>query len=127
MSDQLSPLLKTLLKYLKVEEPSFEWRDVAAALAETYHPNMRYFDVFKLVVKAHQEAECEPRFEMPRTRREDLLLAPLKGSFSVCGFFGPQTMEDSYPLRDIYRAFFSHMLSDLRLTRVDWCNDQLGE
>jgi hypothetical protein len=53
---------------------------------------------------------------------DTLFLAPVDGHFAV-QWPGPRDLSDTYTVEQFYQAILSRMLSDIMLTRIDWCRD----
>lgn len=119
--NKISSTLALLLRHSKRAEDN-DWSAIAQALAPSFFADMSLVDVVSIVVGAYEEALFEPRFEISRSgmAARDLLLAPIKGSCSV-DFLGPGNLGVQYSVEQFYNAFLKHIMSELRLSRVDWC------
>lgn len=119
-----SPRLFALLAFTKtdISEKAFSWTDVAAALGELYHPKMTVSDAMHHLVAAFQELKADPRFEAGHGSgyMTDVLLAPVKGFHSIERFGPKQGLASSYTVEQFYDAMAGHMLTQIRLARVDW-------
>ncbi|PRD92262.1 hypothetical protein [Burkholderia contaminans] len=91
-----------------------------------YHREMKLVDVLSVVLQAYEQALFEPRFELPGrcSASLDLLLAPIQGSSSL-NVARPLYVQTRYSVEQFYGAMIAKMLSDLSLTRVDWCAEEL--
>ena len=120
----LNPRLLTLLRFAKSERSGSTWRDVAQALGDIYHPDMKLADVIHHLVVTYAEVLCEPRFGVGGGGKasEDLLLAPIKGLHSI-DFPGPRNLDTSYTVEQFYNAFVIHILGQLSITNIGWCRD----
>lgn len=124
----LSKRLLTMLAYSKTAELDPSWKSVSKALGELYHPDMALSDAMHHLVACLEEVLVEPRFEVGRsgTVAVELLLAPIKGYHSI-DLLGAKTLETSYSVDQFYNAMAACMWGHLRLSRVDWCAEQLRE
>lgn len=94
-------------------------------LAPGYHPDMSFMDVLVILLGAYNELKAEPRFCTGSHARQafELLTAPIGGYFRVKEI---NTLEDSLTVEEFYDAMVKHMVSDIRLSRVDWCANELA-
>jgi hypothetical protein len=123
----VSETLKALLRYTKVLGADFHWKSVRdQVLAPLYHSHLSMFDVLQLMLGAYTELLMEPRFETPGHMRaaETLVLAPVKGAHSI-DLIGPHDLTRQYSVEQFYGAMLRKMLSDMQLSRVDWCRGQI--
>lgn len=121
--------LKAVLKYVKSPDCDSSWQGLRdTVLSSLYHPNMAFLDVFRVLMHAYERALMEPRFGLPGRQQaaEDLILSPVKGCMSI-DLIGPkEELETKYTVEQFYGTMIAWMLSNLRLTRIDWCRDELG-
>lgn len=122
----ISSPLRELLVAAKSETPPSTWEEVAAILAPLYFPDMTFVDTLSLLIGAYEQALFEPRLCIRggNSAAVDLLLSPVKGHFSV-ERWGPQNLATKYSIEDFYNAMVKSIISDLRLTRSDWCRAEL--
>ena len=123
----MNQTLKALLRYVKATGSDTTWIALREhVLGPIYHREMKLVDVLSVVLQAYELALFEPRFELPGrcTASLDLLLAPIRGSSSL-DVVGPPDVQTQYSVERFYGAMIAKMLSDLRLTRVDWCAEEL--
>ena len=114
--------LKALLRYVKQNEFDSTWQGVRDnVFAPLYHDDMRFFDVMHVLLEAYKKALAEPRFEMRDRAFTDLILAPLHR----VNAYSDVRLETEYSIEQFYAVIILKMLSDLRLTRADWCRDEL--
>ena len=121
--------LKGVLRYAKTATADNNWRDLRdQVFASLYHPDMAFLDVFQVLLHAYERAVLEPRFELPGSHHaaDDLILSPVKGALSIDHPFPRNGLDTLYSVEQFYGAMMNWMLSNLRLTRVDWCRDELG-
>lgn len=117
-----SARLTALLEFVKNEpDEDLSWRTVPKALAELYHPSMTLTDVMHHLVHAHKELLADPRFEAGNPDNEPLamLLAPVKGLTAI-ELFGPKSLSSGYSVEQFYDAMALHVLSAVKLCRIDW-------
>lgn len=117
----ISTGLRTLLIATKEPRPPTTWQEVGEVLAPVFAFDMSFHDVLVILCGAHQELIAEPRFQVgqPQKQAFDLLTAPIKGYFKVVG------LQDSMTVEQFYNSMVEHMVSEIRLSRVDWCKHEL--
>ncbi len=121
--------LKAVLRYVKAADYDAHWQSLRDnVLAELYHPDMKFLDVFQILLHTYERAVMEPRFELPGSNHvaEELVLSPVKWPLSIDYPFPKNGLDTMYSIEQFYGAMIKWMLSNLRLTRVDWCRDELG-
>ena len=121
--------LKAVLRHVKATSYDNDWKDLRdQVFASLYHPDMAFLDVFQVLLHTYERAVMEPRFELPGGYRaaEELILSPVKGPLSIDHPFPKNGLETQYSVEKFYGAMMKWMLSNLRLTRVDWCREELG-
>ena len=129
-----STLLKLLLVAAKKKETeSFDVAFVSKVLAEEYYNKLKAKEAFHLCLKAFMEALEYEQFQIPYRHDpflviEELINSPSKvyGKAWEHGGIWP-SLRDSFTFEEYYNYLISHILVTLRLTRVDWCRDQLPE
>ena len=123
---KLSDRLVALMRHSKTLDPDLSWESVAKALGELYHPTMSIFDSIYHLLAAYEEILEEPRFEAGRAEGTtfSLLFAPIKG-YSSIDIMGPKSMDEKYTVHQFYSSIADYLWARIRLTRVDWCRDQL--
>lgn len=127
MAKPVSDRLLALLKYAKSANPDMPWKAVPLTLSETYHPDMSLIDAMHHLVAAVEEVLADPRFEVGRsgTSALELLTFPIKGSCAV-DMLGPKTLQTSYTLEQFYNSMAAYILSQLRISQVDWMAETLA-
>jgi hypothetical protein len=117
----ISDTLRVVLLHTKAEHTTFEWKELAGVLEPLYYHDLKMLDVLAILTTVYEEARAEPKFEMPGQHNGmfDLIVAPVKGHFSI-DLWGPKSPDVTYTVDQFYTAIIKQMLSDLRLTRVDW-------
>lgn len=118
---------KALFRYVKREDYEATLEALREhAFGALYHPDMRFMDVFSILLRTYKEALMEPRFALGNcdSAFDELLLAPIDGSHSV-KFMGPADLNDKYSVEQFYGSMIRKMLCDLRLARVDWCATEI--
>ena len=102
------------------DKSNSDWKAIRDSLAAMYHPDMKITDVIHVVCKAHAEAVKEPRFQMCTSQRylDDILLSLIQGSCAI--EFGMPRLDTSYTVEQFYNAILNHLMSGLRMTRIDW-------
>ncbi len=115
--------LKALLKYAKFEtEPNLTWKGLRDnVLAEIYHPDMTLENVLQVCLTAYQYAAAEPRFELAfrHDPMRHLMVAPLDY------IKDPWSDKTTWSIEGFYDVIILRLMIELRLTRVDWCADEL--
>ena len=123
----ISQLLKTLLVFAKTHDGEFTMASVNSALADLYHPEMRFVDIFTVLNKALLELQAEPRFQYGN--KDDLflsvLMAPVKGYSRLVRFPQSLTLADTFSVEQFYGAMIQHIMMTLKLTNMGWCREQL--
>lgn len=121
--------LKAVLRYVKITDYDGTWQSLRKdVFAHLYHPDMPFLDVFQVLLHAYERAVMEPRFELPGRHHaaDDLILSPVKGCLAI-DMLGPKDgIETKYTVEQFYGTMVRWMLSNLRVTRVDWCRGELG-
>lgn len=118
--------LKALLVYSKLNDPDFSWPFVRKALADLYHPEMSFLDVMAVLLRSYEGLLAEPRFESPNRYQaaKTIILAPLMGSHAI-GWPGPTRLDTKVSVEEFYAPMISQIMSDFRLSRIDWCRSEL--
>lgn len=123
---QLSKKLILLLNACKEENNSnFDLEFIKLALKNEYGYDIKMIDAIRLCVSAYIEMVTEPKFKIPY--RGDLpelitniLLHPIKRDI-----LNLPTLQTNISYSDFYNSILNKLLSDMMLSRVDWCRDQL--
>ncbi len=119
---QLTETTIALMRYAKRADSDFAWKSICDnVLGELYHDDMRMADVCHVVLKSWQNARNEPRLQMSydnATAMSKLMFSPLER----LDLF--MQIENVYSLESVYQTFLDYMMHDLRLTRIDWLQDQ---
>jgi len=120
--------LITLLRFAK-KTPAAEvtWQTVSEALEPVYGFDLNLVDVLETVMPAYGEAFNEKRFELgdPQWASRKLLLSPIKGFNSIAGVLGAVKLDSQYTVEQFYNSMIKEIISELRITRTDWCKDIL--
>jgi hypothetical protein len=121
----ISNTLKALLLYSKTPtEYGYEINGLAEALSDIYalDPNdFNITDLTHIVLKAYYEALAEPRFKLGLSRDQyqivlDLVKVPFIG---LNGEYVTQR-------QGWYEAFTLGIISELAVSVIDWCRDDVG-
>lgn len=111
----MTETMRALLRYSKKESTSSNWKDIREeVLGELYHYDMDVIDVFTVIYTVMEAVAQEPKFET-RLNPLRIMTAPSRGWVAV--------RKDS--MEEFYGAMIRHMMGELRMTRVDWCRNQL--
>lgn len=131
LSDPLCKLLYNLKN--DTSETSYrvtgKWESAAAYIEEFYVVNFKVSTFLKVLIQYYLEASEVKEFEFSYGTSKDALLQRLlikpydKMSFDE--FMNSLNSQKHNNLDAIYSVIIECMLSDLMLTRVDWCSDQL--
>jgi hypothetical protein len=127
---KLSTLMVALLKHTKQLEYDSSIDALTELLKPIYHEEMTFTDVITILCKVYSELISEPRFEhhnkCDRHIIEHIVKAPVDWHMGMrLGKLKPLTMESELKVIEFYQPIISTMLSAFRLSRVDWCSDQL--
>ncbi len=127
-SDRLKLLL---LASKKKDVPVFDRAFIADTLAKVYHPKISYSVAVHHCVSALVEAYQYDKFELPHRENlteviEQLVLAPVKSKEPAYCFIDNLDPKTTMTIEEHYNSIISHIMILLRLTRIDWCRDQLG-
>lgn len=123
----MNTTLKTLLNYSKQERIGNDWNVVADALNPIYGFTPSLYQVVNIVVAAYSEVLTEPRYELGSPSIHQLtalLMSPISGFQSMASWGTPKITE-SFTVEQFYTCMINHMISNFRITRVDWCIEEL--
>lgn len=122
----LTGTLKALIKYSKSTNNQ-TWKSIRDdVLSSIYHPDMTLDDVVSIVLAAYSEAICIPQLKMgsPDFKLRELMLAPIKGHHSI-ELLNYSSIDAKYSVEQWYNSMIGHMMSELRVSVVDWCKDEI--
>ena len=123
----LNITLKTLLKYSKQEHLVINLQDIAKILEPIYAFYPTPYQVVEIVTKAYLDVLKDARYELPVSDYnaiKNLILSPVFGTNKLASW-GNSTIYEPFTVIEFYIAIISHMIGNLRITRVDWCKDEL--
>lgn len=120
----MNKVLRILLQYSKQSTLESGWKPIALLLTPIYSFTPSFYQVVEIVTREYLEAIKEPRFELSNDSITNLIFAPIKG-FQSLSLYGNPLTTDEYSIEQFYTATLNHMISNLRIARVDWCIEEL--
>jgi len=105
-----------LLNYSKTSDPEFCWRNLATVLSDIYGPDMRLKDVICVVLKAYEDLQREPRFEV-RLDITELILSPIESPSRLVLW---PSLETTFSVEEWYNEILKTIMYKFRLSRIDW-------
>lgn len=127
MRKNISGLTQTtlaLMKYVKSEECSYQWKDVRKnVLGSLYHDKMSVVDVLHISlgawIEARQLAPLQMHYDNETAVRK-LLIKPITDFGQLGKLQTPMTIEN------VLQSQLEHILHELRYTKVDWMREDLA-
>ena len=125
---ELSKTMVALLNYAKQKHIDYGGYGLTFALKDIYpiDHNSNLTDLLNIFIKAYCELINEPRFEISTSKEsvvdkiQKVILAPLKDSkYQII-------THRQYTHMEFYDSIIKAMFNDFRLSRVDWCRNQLN-
>lgn len=117
----ISTTTLALLKFSKSGTNDYSWKNIRdICLGELYHYDMRFHDVFQIVLKSVNEIINEPRFENHFAK--DIINVLIRQEMEGRLFFDKPISEITGE-EMMQRILTAIMFDAFRFARVDWCEE----